>query len=60
MNNLKSAIGQSIVEEYYHIKKTLGEGKFGIVKHGIHKITGKEVAIKTIKKSGMSELELQL
>lgn len=38
--------------------KTLGHGKYGIVKRGILKSTGEEVAIKIIRKEDLSEKEL--
>ena len=37
--------------EYYRYVKLIGKGAFGIATLGIHKLTGKYVAIKTIKKS---------
>ena len=37
--------------EYYSYVKVIGKGAFGIATLGIHKLTGKNVAIKTIKKS---------
>jgi hypothetical protein len=37
--------------EYYRYVKVIGKGAFGIATLGIHKLTGKQVAIKTIKKS---------
>jgi calcium/calmodulin-dependent protein kinase I len=40
---------ESIVKEY-EIGKTLGEGSFAIVKAGVHKASGKKVAIKIVDK----------
>ena len=37
--------------EYYRYVKVIGVGAFGVATLGIHKLTGKYVAIKTIKKS---------
>lgn len=37
--------------EFYRYVKVIGKGAFGIATLGIHKLTGKHVAIKTIKKS---------
>ena len=37
--------------DYYRYIKLIGKGAFGIVTLAIHKLTGKYVAIKTIKKS---------
>ena len=39
--------------EYYKFIKLVGQGAFGKVTLGIHKLTGKYVAIKTIAKSDM-------
>ena len=36
--------------DYYKIVKLIGKGAFGKVTLGIHKLTGKQVAIKTIEK----------
>ena len=37
--------------DYYKIVKLIGKGAFGKVTLGIHKLTGKQVAIKTIEKA---------
>ena len=41
--------------EYYKFVKLVGKGAFGKVTLGIHKLTGKKVAIKTIEKSYMKD-----
>jgi serine/threonine protein kinase len=41
--------------DYYKFVKLLGKGAFGKVTLGIHKLTGKYVAIKTIDKSYMKD-----
>jgi serine/threonine protein kinase len=41
--------------EYYKFVKLIGKGAFGKVTLGIHKLTGKSVAIKTIEKSYMKD-----
>lgn len=41
--------------EYYRYAKVIGVGAFGVATLGIHKLTGKYVAIKTIKKSLISD-----
>ena len=38
----------------------MGKGKFGIVREGVHKKTGKKVAVKVMKKSMMSQQDLEL
>ena len=40
----------------YIIGKTLGEGTFGKVKLGIHKITGENVAIKILEKDKINDI----
>ena len=41
--------------QYYKFVKLIGKGAFGKVTLGIHKLTGKQVAIKTIEKSYMKD-----
>lgn len=41
--------------EYYKFVKLVGKGAFGKVTLGIHRLTGKKVAIKTIEKSYMKD-----
>jgi serine/threonine protein kinase len=41
--------------EYYKFVKMIGKGAFGKVTLGIHKLTGKYVAIKTIDKAYMND-----
>lgn len=41
--------------EYYKFVKLIGKGAFGKVTHGIHKLTGKDVAIKTIEKEYLKD-----
>ena len=41
--------------DFYKIVKLIGKGAFGKVTLGIHKLTGKHVAIKTIEKSYMKD-----
>lgn len=60
LNALKKAIGYQTFSETYDIEKDLGEGKFGLVKLGIHKKTGEKVAIKIIKKDSMDQKDLEL
>jgi len=48
------------LEDYYEIKGDLGKGKFGAVKLGVHRKTGRKVAIKVIKKKDMKIKELEL
>ena len=48
ISSIKKAIGYSNLTDDYEIKSKLGNGKFGLVKLGIHKKTGRKVAIKII------------
>jgi len=58
---LKKAIGYQGFNDIYDMQsKTLGEGKFGLVKLGIHKKTGEKVAIKIIKKEAMTPKDQEL
>lgn len=58
---IKSAIGyQNFSDRYEMQSKTLGEGKFGLVKLGVHKNTGENVAIKIIKKQSMTSKDQEL
>ena len=58
---LKKAIGYTCFTETYEMQSvTLGEGKFGLVKLGIHKKTGEKVAIKIIKKQSMALKDFEL
>ncbi len=41
--------------DYYKFTKLIGKGAFGKVTLGIHKLTGKQVAIKTVDKALMKD-----
>jgi len=41
--------------EYYKFVKLIGKGAFGKVSLGIHKLTGRQVAIKMIEKAYMKD-----
>jgi Ca2+-binding EF-hand superfamily protein len=51
--SIKNAIGYSSFFDFYEMLDDLGEGKFGVVKMGLHKKTKEKVAIKIIKKESM-------
>lgn len=58
---LKQAIGYiALADNYIMENKTLGQGKFGLVKLGTHKFTGEKVAIKIIKKAEMTPKDQEL
>lgn len=58
--NLKKAVGYQNFFEIYEMLDDLGEGKFGLVKLGVHKRTKERVAIKIIKKEAMNSTDLEL
>ena len=60
MNAIKKVIGYANVNDYYELKETLGQGKYGIVKRGIHKKTEKDMAIKIVKKKELSVKDLEM
>uniref|UniRef100_A0A915K481 non-specific serine/threonine protein kinase n=1 Tax=Romanomermis culicivorax TaxID=13658 RepID=A0A915K481_ROMCU len=43
----------------YKLEKTLGKGQTGLVKLGVHCVTGRKMAIKIINKEKLSESVLQ-
>jgi serine/threonine protein kinase len=54
VKSFRKAIGYSNLNDIYEVKQKLGNGKFGLVKLGIHKETGRKVAIKISNKANMS------
>jgi serine/threonine protein kinase len=60
MEGVKRAIGYANLYDYYDVKETLGQGKYGIVKRGIHKKTQKEVAVKIVKKKELNLKDQEL
>ena len=57
---IKGVVGYANLLDFYEMRESLGKGKFGIVRSGIHKKTGKKVAIKVMKKNAMSQLDVEL
>ncbi len=57
---LQEAIGYVNISEVYTIKGLLGNGKFGVVRLGIHKDAKHKVAIKIQSKKDMSQTEFEL
>ena len=51
VKKIKKAIGYMKFSDYYELKEVIGKGKFGVVNLGIHKKTGKKVAVKILNKS---------
>ena len=60
INKLKRAINHFSITDSFEIKEKIGKGKFAIVKLGIHKITKRKVAIKEVKKTGLTIDQLNL
>ena len=58
--NLKKGIGYLNFFDFYEMLDDIGEGKFGLVKLGVHKSTHQRVAIKIIKKSQMKDNDAEL
>jgi serine/threonine protein kinase len=54
MNAIKKSIGYANVFDFYEIKENLGQGKYGVVKLGIHKKSQREVAVKIVKKKELN------
>ena len=60
IKNIKKAINLKDINDYYEFKNKIGEGKFGLVKGGIDKRNGEKVAIKTIDKSKIEGIEMEM
>jgi Ca2+-binding EF-hand superfamily protein len=59
-NILKKAIGYDNFFDHYEMLDEIGEGKFGLVKLGVHFKTKEKVAIKIINKATMEIADLEL
>ncbi len=57
---IRRATGYETLTDKYEIKEKLGNGKFGLVRLGVHKETGRKVAVKIISKKQMSTQDLEL
>ena len=55
----KQAFNYQNFFDYYEILDDIGEGKYGIVKLGVHKKTKEKVAIKIIKKDNLKNEEIE-
>lgn len=56
--HLKEAVGYSSLFDFYDVGETVGKGQFGLVKLSTHKKTGKQVAVKVVKKKDMKPIEI--
>jgi Ca2+-binding EF-hand superfamily protein len=57
---IKKVTGYSTLTDIYEVKEKLGNGKFGLVRLGIHKETKRKVAIKIMSKKEMNNQDLDL
>jgi len=57
---IKKATGYSDLNDIYEVGDKLGNGKFGLVRLGTHKESGRKVAIKIMKKKDMNNEDLEL
>ena len=48
------------ISDHYEVTSNLGNGKFGLVKLGIHRETGRKVAVKIMKKAEMTVSDIEL
>lgn len=60
LSAFRKATGYADLTDIYEVREKLGNGKFGLVKLGIHKSSGRKVAIKMMKKKDMSSQDLEL
>ena len=60
MSHIKKVIGYSNLFDFYEVKETLGQGKFGLVKSASHKKTGRKVAVKVMSKKEMTLQDVEL
>lgn len=60
VNGIKNAIGFSSLSDFYDVGETLGTGKYGVVKAGLHKRTNIEVAIKIVRKKDLTIKDIEL
>lgn len=60
VEKIKQAIGYANLHDFYDLENSLGKGKYGIVKKGRHKKSGREVAVKIVKKKELSLKDIEL
>ena len=59
VKTIRKIVGYSNLNEIYEIRQVLGKGKFGLVKLGIHRGSGRKVAIKIINKKLVTAIDVQ-
>ncbi len=57
---IRKTTGYSSLTDIYDVKDKLGNGKFGLVRLGIHKGSGRKVAVKIMNKKDMTTQDLEL
>jgi len=57
---VRKVTGYENLTDIYDVKEKLGNGKFGLVRLGIHKKTGRKVAVKIMSKKDMTNQDLEL
>lgn len=57
---IRKAIGYESLTDLYEVRQKLGNGKFGLVRLGVHKQTGRKVAVKVMNKKEMNNQDLEL
>jgi len=60
VEKIKLAIGYANLHDFYDLKESLGKGKYGLVKRGVHKKSSREVAVKIVKKKELSLKDIEL
>lgn len=60
LSNIRRSVGYANLTDIFEVKEKLGNGKFGLVRLGIHKKSGRKVAIKIMNKKDMSNQDLEL
>jgi len=60
VNSIMQGSSHQCFFDFYEMRDTIGEGKFGLVKLGIHRKTHEKVAIKIIKKESMTKEDNEL
>ena len=59
VESIRKVVHYSNINDLYEIKGTIGKGKFGQVRLGIHKESGKQVAIKIINKNYVEGMDYE-
>ena len=59
VESIRKVVHYSNINDLYEIKGTIGKGKFGQVRLGIHKESGKQVAIKIINKNYVEGIDYE-